>query len=219
MKRRTDLVGQKFSLLTVSSLAYSRNGRLYWNCTCECGENTIVCTRNLRTFRIKSCGCLEHIAKYKKHNLSRTRIYTILKGMKGRCYNPNNKDYKNYGGRGIRICDSWLDKENGVKNFYNWAINNGYSENLSIDRIDVNGNYCPENCRWLSIKGQSNNRRGNFYIEYKDKRLTAKQWSEITGINSATLIQRIKLGWNIEDVFNIPTDSKTKLSFRKKEKA
>lgn len=137
--------------------------------------------------------------------------------MKGRCYNPKNKDYENYGGRGIKICDSWLNEKDGVINFYKWAMGNGYSEKLTIDRIDVNGNYCPENCRWVSIKEQSNNKRQNFIIEFDGKKLTAKQWSEITGISDVTLRQRIKLGWNTEDALNFPTDSKTRLSYRKKE--
>lgn len=212
---REDLTNKRFNKLLVTSFCESRKGRKYWNCLCSCGNKTVASTRDLRSSRKKSCGCLEHSSKYTKHNLSHTRIYSILKGMKGRCLNPKNKDYAKYGGRGIKICDEWLDPKNGVLNFFNWAKANGYADNLSIDRINVNGNYSPNNCRWASIKEQSNNTRFNHFLTYKGETKTIKQWSELFGIEKNALRGRIVRGWSIEDALNIPTNSQTKLSLRK----
>jgi len=212
---RPNLVGNKYSMLTVISFNSSRKGRYYWNCKCDCGNNTVVCTRDLRSFRIKSCGCLIDKHRYKKHGLSNSRLYHIYRGMKGRCCNPNNKDYKNYGGRGIKICNEWLDKKNGFINFVNWALSNGYKDNLSIDRINVNGDYCPSNCHWASIKEQGNNTRKNTLLTYNGQTKTLQQWSEFAGINKTTLRGRILRGWSLEDAFNIPCDSKLRLSYRK----
>lgn len=208
---RPNLVGQKFNMLTVISLNSSRNGRYYWNVKCDCGNASVVCTRDLRSNKIKSCGCLIDAHRYKKHGLTKSRLYNIHKGMKGRCYNKNNKDYNNYGGRGIKICDEWMDKEKGFINFVNWALSNGYKENLSIDRINVNGNYCAENCRWATIKEQSNNTRNNMFLSYNGEEKTLEQWSELFGINKTTLRGRILRGWSLEDAFNTPCDSKNKI--------
>lgn len=117
--------------------------------------------------------------------------------MKDRCYNNNNKNYKNYGERGIKVCKEW--KESFI-NFYKWAINNGYEENLTIDRIDVNGNYEPNNCRWLTIKQQQNNKRNNHILWYKNQKHNITKWASITGINRATIYSRLKYGWPIEKV-------------------
>lgn len=210
----SDMIGKKFNKLTVVSFYKSINGRKYWNCICECGNTSIVCTRNLRSLRTISCGCLIEEHRYKKHGLTNTRLFTILKNMKGRCYNKNDKDYKNYGGRGITICDAWLDKENGMLNFYNWAINNGYSDNLSIDRIDFNGNYSPDNCRWVSVKVQSNNKRDNFYVTYNNEKKTVQEWSELFGINKATLRGRLLRGWDVKSALTVPTNSNRPLNER-----
>ena len=127
--------------------------------------------------------------------------------MKQRCTNPNNKAWKNYGGRGITICDEWIGKY-GFDKFYEWSIQNGYTDELTIDRVDVNGNYCPENCRWVTRKTQQNNTRANVVISYNNEKHTLTEWADILGIKSATLINRHRLGWSDKDILTKPIKGK-----------
>lgn len=125
---------------------------------------------------------------HEKHGLSKTRLYRCWENMKKRCKNPNSSYYEKYGGRGITYCKEW----ESFVNFYNWAMDNGYNDELSIDRIDVNGNYCPENCRWVNAKIQMNNTTRNHYVEYQGRMITVAQLAEISGINYRTLLSRIQ---------------------------
>lgn len=148
-------------MLKVINLAYIKNHKTYWNCKCKCGKETIVYSDKLKTGHTKSCGCLKRqktIERNYRHGLYGTRLYSIWHDMNTRCYYEKTKCYKYYGGRGITICDEW---KNNFVNFYNWAINNGYKDNLSIDRIDVNGNYEPSNCRWATMQEQQLNKRNS----------------------------------------------------------
>lgn len=145
-----------------------------------------------------SCGCFhsEQIAnRNRKHDSSYSRIYTIWDKMKRRCCNPTDPAYKDYGGRGITVCDEWL---NSFVSFREWANENGYSKDLSIDRIDVNGNYCPENCRWADAKTQCNNRRNNHNITFNGETRTIAEWSRVTGIPQDVISYRVKSGWGTE---------------------
>ena len=141
-----------------------------------------------------------------------TRLNVIFKNMKLRCYNPKSKDYKRYGGRGIKICKEWNDREiviisgvrytKGYLAFKKWALENGYQDNLTIDRIDVNGNYEPSNCRWATKKEQCNNTRRNRYITYKGKTQSFAKWQEELNIPRTTFYRKIKNGWTAERIFN-----------------
>nr|DAU47960.1 MAG TPA: hypothetical protein [Caudoviricetes sp.] len=160
MPQLIDLTNKTFGKLTVLNTFERRNKYIYWLCRCECGKQKYIRSDHIRYKKIKSCGCFEEEARRKgnnkSHNLSKTRLFKIFQGMKKRCYNERNNAYKNYGGRGISICPEWL---NDFVSFYNWALSHGYADNLSIDRIDVDGNYEPSNCRWVDAKTQANNRR------------------------------------------------------------
>lgn len=130
-----------------------------------------------------------------RHGMKGTRIYNIYRGIKQRCLNPKNQHYPLYGGRGIRMCNEWA---NSPEAFFKWAFANGYTENLTLDRIDVNGDYEPSNCRWATHKQQMNNTRSNFNIEYGGVVKTLTQWAESVGIAPLTLRARLLRGWDIQ---------------------
>lgn len=207
--RFKDLTGQKFNMLTVIKVDRFTPHGTYWLCKCDCGELNSVRTDMLTSNKIKSCGCIKYLEGFKnKFKIKNTKIYTAWKSMKDRCYNPNHPQYKNYGGRGIKVCDEWLDKEKGFINFYNWAYSHNFIDTrnraeCTLDRIDVNGNYEPSNCRWASSKTQANNRRNNYYIEYEEEVHTLQEWSEKLPINisSSVLRGRLKRGWTIKKAF------------------
>ena len=193
MGKFVDLTRMKFNKLTVITRAENgKFGNAKWLCQCDCGNITIVASKHLKTGETKSCGCLKKDSYKYKHRLSKTRIYRIYRNMKRRCYCIKEKDYKHYGGRGIKVYAEWLDKENGFMNFYNWSMQNGYRDDLSIDRINVNGNYEPSNCRWATAKQQANNKRNNHFILYNGEIYTIAEWSNILNIRERTIRDRIK---------------------------
>lgn len=195
---------QKFGRLTVISKDETKK-KQYYICKCECGKEKSIYKLSLTKGITTSCGCFQKEKvkliglKNKKHCLVNTRIYRIWGGIKSRCLNKNSHIYKYYGGRGITVCNEW---KNNFMSFYNWAMNNGYKDNLTIDRIDVNGNYEPSNCRWASIKTQERNRRNNRLIIYKGNKYCLSEISELLKIRNNTLHYRLKAGWSFEKAFN-----------------
>ena len=160
MSKVKDLTGLRFGkLIVIKRVGSDKDGRAQWLTVCDCGTESVKIGKLLLNGHCKSCGCGEYENRLKSsisHGLSNTRLYNIWSAMKQRCYYTKHKDYHSYGGRGITVCDEW---RNDFKTFYDWAITHGYRDDLSIDRIDVNGNYDPNNCRWATTLEQRLNQR------------------------------------------------------------
>lgn len=179
MSKIEDLKGKTFGYLKVISLDDNPlNKRIKWICQCKCGKITSVFAYSLKSGKTQSCGCKIFESHNKKHGMKHTRIYETWCGMKKRCYNQNSKSYCYYDKRGISVCDEWL---NSFENFYKWAISNGYNDNLEIDRIDTNGNYEPNNCRWVTHCEQQINRTNNIYLEHNGETKSLSEWCRIMG--------------------------------------
>lgn len=196
-----DLTGQRFGRYTAICRADDYvlpcgRHKTMWTCKCDCGNVKNVLSDSLISGHVVSCGCYlkeNTRARMKTHgatlNGKPTRLYKVWDGMKARCYNKNKTYYPIYGGRGIKMCDEW---HYSFEAFRDWALANGYDDTLTIDRIDVDGDYCPENCRWATIKEQSNNKRDNHYLTYNGETKTLTQWSEITGFSFSMLSTRAR---------------------------
>ena len=217
--------GQRFGRLVIIELhsrkkyINSSNGRrryrYFYKCLCDCGQECIVGEDALKFGGTKSCGCIRYensienthiLNKGHEHGLSNHRIYRIFHGMKSRCYNPKKKSYFDYGARGIKICDEWL---NDVKSFYDWSLLNGYKDDLTIERIDVNKDYSPENCTWISQKEQAKNTRRNVFYEYKGEKKILKEWAEEYNLPFSCVRKRICRGWTLEKALNTPNRNKS----------
>lgn len=201
MARMIDISGKKYNRLTaIKPIGRRKSGNYIWLCKCECGKFCEVEGSLLRSGKQLSCGCYisERITKMNtKHNGFGTRLYEIWRQMHRRCYGEFQQSYKDYGGRGISVCDEWHD----FSVFREWAYKNGYSETLTIDRIDVNGNYKPSNCRWATMKQQANNRRSNHTIKYIGVSHTISEWADILGVNQTTLWKKLQMNnWDLSKV-------------------
>ena len=201
MGKFIDLTGQKFERLTVIKRYGRRHSHVLWLCVCDCGNEIVVDSNSLRTGNTRSCGCIrkEHSkvigSANKTHGMFGTRLYMIWADMKRRCNNPNCEAYNHYGGRGIKLCEEWND----FSIFQQWAETTGYHDDLTLDRIDVNGNYEPSNCKWSTWEEQENNRRNNRLLTYKDKTQTISQWAKEFNLPYFTLVARLdRLNWDIE---------------------
>src|SRR5690606_32173246 len=184
--REINLKGKKFGFLLVLGKAKQTNVKagILWECKCDCGNIKNVRSYQLHKGITKSCGCLRGIKLSKSrttHGLtSSSPFYCTWAKMKARCFSEKNRSYKHYGGRGITMCDEWRDD---FMTFHNWCISSGYKKGLSIDRIDNNGNYEPDNCRWSTQKEQQRNRRSNRLVTYKGESKPISEWCDILGIN------------------------------------
>jgi hypothetical protein len=199
------LTGKKFGKLTVlEKVENKKQEKTKWLCRCDCGKTKIIRGSSLTSGNTKSCGCYaKELVKtnFSTHNLAKHPLYKIWANMKSRCENHKNINFSNYGGRGIKVCEEWQE----FKPFYDWAISNGYEKKLNIDRINNDGNYEPKNCRWVSPKVNSSNKRNNINFTYKNKTLCLKEWAEELNLDYILLYNRIiKRKWNFEKAIKTP---------------
>ena len=206
-----EMLGKKYGRLLITGFENeNKNGhyRTYLLCKCDCGADVRIRKDGVLNGAVVSCGCnkkekahfsgLKHAQSCITHGMTKTRLFSIWRSMKARCYNKTCGGFQNYGGRGITVCDDW---KNSFEKFRDWAISNGYKDNLSIDRIDVNGNYEPSNCRWVTMLDQQSNKTTSHYITYQNKTLTLSQWSRELNIPITTIYNRIKRGKSIGEIF------------------
>lgn len=200
-----DLTGQRFGRWAVIERAPNKGKVTMWHCKCDCGNEKDVCAAKLKNGESRSCGCLQkEIVSMRdgNHHLSSTRLHRIWGGMKTRCYNSNYPQYKDYGGRGITVCAEW---SNSFTAFYNWAMSNGYQDGLTLDRIDNDKGYSPDNCRWATQKFQNNHKRSNVNITYNGETHNIAEWAEILDIPRQTLRDRIqRYNWPVERALTEP---------------
>lgn len=206
-----DLTGKEFGWLTVVGLDHMKridgHNRPFWKCLCKCGQYTVVTSNSLKNGSTRSCGCYRKKANHQRLYLGgedRGRLRSVLRMAKLRCEDSSNEFYHNYGARGISVCDEWSGKD-GISNFVEWAMQSGYSPGLTIDRIDNDKGYSPNNCRWATMKEQSNNKGNNIRITIKGETKTLTQWCEHYNAPYNNVRNRyVALGWDIEDALFTP---------------
>lgn len=209
MGKLIDLAGQRYGRLTVVSRAADRlnpcgKKTIRWNCLCDCGNKCIVNATELRSGHTKSCGCINSETLRERnttHNCSKTRLWGVWNSMKQRCSNPNVDNYPRYGGRGIRVCEEWI---RDFEAFHDWALAAGYHQGLTIDRIDNDGGYSPDNCRWVTVKEQNCNYRSrNINFSFNGETRIVSEWCTIYGQQPKTVYARLKRGWPIKKALGI----------------
>lgn len=198
--KQQEHIGEKYNRLTVIDVR--REGkRYYWTCRCECGNVTESRADQIRTGHTKSCGCRALETRYKfRHGEWKTPLFNKWQKMRARCNSPKDKYYKNYGGRGIKVCDEWED----YVVFSKWAHENGYEDSLSLERKDVNGDYCPSNCCWIPINKQARNRTTTRWVDCDGKRMSLAEACEVKGMPYGVVQSRLRRGWNEYDALNKP---------------
>lgn len=199
MSGKKDLTGQRFGRLVAIRDSGKRKGTfVLWECKCDCGNTKLVISSSLINGETTSCGCyINELRKSgmcnRKHGFVGTRLYRIWNDMKVRCLYPSSPSYSNYGKRGISVCKEWSESFNVFKE---WALNNGYDDNLTIERIDNNKNYEPSNCTWVPFERQSYNRRTSHFVTINGEKKCLAEWCKIYGIKYATVMERLSLGWD-----------------------
>lgn len=209
MPKKLDLTGQIFGRLTVLSRAPNIGKKTAWRCICLCGTEKTVQTVHLTRGLVHSCGCINHdnlVRRNTTHSLSSSRLYKIWANIRSRCSNPNAQSYEVYGGRGIQICDEWKDFEA----FYRWAVAHGYHDDLTIDRIDNDAGYFPDNCRWITQKQQCRNKRNNHLLTFRGETLCISEWADRLGLTPGALLSRIRRGWSVDEALSTPSKIPTK---------
>lgn len=201
-----DIIGEKYGRLTVIAYDGKDGEHVMVKCKCDCGN--YIRTRRSRVIsgHTKSCGCYRRDKMF-KHGKRNTKLFNRWCLMRRRCNSSNDRFYEDYGGRGIKVCDEW---NNSFQQFYDWAMANGYDDSLTIDRIDNDGNYEPSNCRWVTMKVQSNNTRKTRHITYQGKTMTITEWAELTGIARYNICERLKRGWPIGEVLGFEPHTNTR---------
>lgn len=190
---RVDLTGQRFGSLLVLGFSHVDKTRsTHWFCRCDCGKEIVLKGNNLRTGNTRSCGCLARKTvgdRSRTHGECKSRLYRIWSALNSRCTNAHFEDvFKNYGGRGIQVCDDWKTYET----FREWALASGYEDGLSIDRIDVNGNYEPSNCRWATQREQCRNKRNTVWVEFNGSKKPLTEWCDELKLPYRIIYQRLK---------------------------
>lgn len=190
--RALDLKGKRFGRLLVVEKCGHIGKYIGWKCKCDCGNETVVSVNNLQNGSTKSCGCLARelsSERFKKHGKSNYSLYKVWKNIKNRCYNPRTEKYKYYGEKGISMCKEWVGD---FTSFYGWSIKNGWKKGLTIDRINVDGNYEPENCRWVTWKTQQRNKSNNIYVNFDNRIVCLKEYSELKSISYDKARQEVR---------------------------
>lgn len=194
MSVKKDCTGRRFGRLVVINWVGTDKWRhSLWECKCDCGNTVVATANNLRSGNTRSCGCKAHeqlVDRNSKHGESKTRLYRIWRGIHTRCENKNRSDSKYYAMSGITVCDEW----HSYDAFKTWSVEHGYNDSLSIDRIDNDRGYCPENCRWVTHKQQCNNRRNNIITEYRGQKMTLAEYSDAIGVPYSNIYRTISKG-------------------------
>lgn len=206
MSKRIDITGIRYGrLVPLYRVENDKYGRSAWMCQCDCGNRKVISANDMRSGKIRSCGCLERqnrsifgTRSKRTHKMKGTRIYRIWQGAKNRVFNKNDEHWPDYGGRGITMCEEWA---NSFECFRDWAFSHGYAEDLTIDRIDVNKGYYLENCRWVTKADQQRNKRNNKYYTYNGKTQLIPAWAKEFGVTDSTIRSRIRRGIPPEKVF------------------
>ena len=220
------LLGQKYGKLTIIGFQRKISSRGWdWVVQCECGTQKVVSPSDVKSGKTKSCGCLlretsaQRMTKFKHGVKENKRLYGIYNGIKRRCYSLNEPRYKDYGGRGIRMCDEWKDRAKGFDQFVSWSLSHGYSENMTIDRIDVDGNYTPENCRWVTLQEQNGNKRQTHWVDYQGEHIQLYKLCQRLNLSYDLMHDRIYgRRWSVEKAVETPSIQKDSLMQKCREK-
>lgn len=223
----TEWLNSKFGRLTVIDFVHAEAPSRGWNwvCRCDCGVVKVLRPSEVKSGKIHSCGCLHDevcsikATKFVNRVADHKRLYSIYNGIKRRCYRPAEPRYKDYGARGVQMVSEWLDEQHGFDNFVKWSTDNGYTDEMTIDRIDVDGNYGPNNCRWIPLVEQALNKRETLWVDYKGERVQLLVLCERMGANYDTAHNRIyTLNWSVEDAIDKPSQQSNSLMAKCREK-